>query len=190
MRVGIFGGTFNPIHIGHLIAAQRAQEKLKLDKVIFVPSYFPPHKNNKNIVEAEHRLKMVRLAVKGNEKFIVSDFEVKQKKKSYSIETVNYLREQYHKSTKFFFIIGEDSLATLSSWKCIEELIIKVTFAVVHRPQCENFSSQIKVRDVPMAGLDISSSEIRKRIGQGKSVQYLLPENVLKYLDKTNLYRS
>jgi len=188
MRIGIFGGTFNPIHIGHLVAAQRAQEKLKLDKVVFVPSHFPPHKSNKNVVAAKDRYYMVRLAIKGNTRFIVSDFEIKRETKSFSVDTVNHLTTQFSQDTKFFFIIGEDGLATLPSWKCIEELAAKVTFVVVHRPKCNQFSSRIKVRKVSMPGLEISSSEVRKRIKENKTVQYLVPEGVLRYIKKNNIY--
>ncbi len=188
MRIGIFGGTFNPVHIGHLIAAQSAWEKLKLDRVIFVPSYLPPHKSSKNVVAAKDRFNMVSAAIKGNLGFKVLDFEIKSKTRSYSIETVNYLIKQYPKKTKFFFIGGEDSLATLSSWKCIEELLTKVIFAMVYRPGYKKFSSKIKVQSIPMPGLDISSSEIRKRINQGKSVRYFLPEGVLRYIEKKKLY--
>ena len=188
MRIGIFGGTFNPIHIGHLIAARRAQEKLRLDKVIFVPSYLPPHKSSKNVVDAKHRFNMVSLAVEEDEDFVVEDFEVKRKQRSYSIETVNFLKERYPENTKLYFLIGEDILATLSRWKCIEELLAKVTFAAIYRPGCKEFSSKIKVQPVPMSGLDVSSSEIRKKIHQNKNVKYLLPEVVLRYLYKKKLY--
>ncbi|VAX36990.1 Nicotinate-nucleotide adenylyltransferase [hydrothermal vent metagenome] len=189
MRIGIFGGTFNPIHIGHLVAAQTVQEKLRLDKVVFVPSYLPPHKSSKNIIAAKDRYQMVQQAIKGNINFSVSDFEVKRIEKSYSIETVNFLETQFPRRTKIFFIIGEDGLATLSTWRCIDELLSKVTFAVVHRPGCEGRFSEIKIQAIPMAGLDISSSEIRKRIKANKKVQYILPQSVWQYIEKKKLYK-
>ena len=188
-RIGILGGTFNPIHIGHLAMAQRACDALKLDRVIFVPSNLPPHKNDKNVISGRDRLVMVRLAISGNKQFDVSDFEVNRLGKSYSINTAIYLREHFP-GAKLFFIIGQDSLAMLSQWRLIQDLIKIVNFVVVNRPGVKQARSPIKVQTIHMPNLDISSSYVRKQIAAGKTVRYLVPESVRLYIEKRRLYES
>ena len=187
-RIGILGGTFNPIHLGHLAIAQWAYEKLKLDKVIFVPSYFPPHKSSRGVVEAKHRLEMVRLATEDNPYFEVSDFEILKKGKSYSVDTMRHFKTEFPRRTQFYFIIGEDALKTLSSWKNITELVKLTTFVVMNRPGFERKQSKIPVRFLTMLGMDISSSYIRKCLESAKSVKYFLPEQVLMYIRRHQLY--
>jgi len=139
-RIGILGGTFNPIHIGHLAIAEWSYEKLKLDKVIFVPTYLPPHKSSRGVIDAKTRYKMVELAIKDNPHFEISDFEIKKGGKSYSIDTVRYFSEKFNKDTKLYFIIGEDCLSTLHKWKEIEKLVSLASFVVVNRPGVEAFT--------------------------------------------------
>jgi nicotinate-nucleotide adenylyltransferase len=112
-RIGILGGTFNPIHIGHLAIAEEAREQLGLDKIIFVPCYLPPHKGSQDVLEARHRYSMVRLATKSNSLFTISDFEIKKQGKSYSIDTLKHFHLIYPQGTKFFFSVGSDSLPYL-----------------------------------------------------------------------------
>ena len=189
-RIGILGGTFNPVHIGHLTIAQMVSEKIKLDQVIFIPSYLPPHKSNRNIAPAEDRYQMLRLAIKGNPKFAISDFEIKKQGKSYSIDTIKYLKGKFPRGTKFFFIIGSDLLATLHTWKRIDELEKLVSFISVNRPGFKKRGSRIKVRSVTVPGVQTSSTFARQRLMKGKTVKYLVLDNVLEYIKKNKLYRK
>jgi nicotinate-nucleotide adenylyltransferase len=188
-RIGILGGTFNPIHIGHLTIAQMVCEQLKLDKVLFVPSNLPPHKSGKNIASSKDRAHMVRLAIRGNSRFQFSDFEIKKKGKSYSIDTVTYFRDLYPRGTKLFFIIGSDLLFMLDTWRRINEVQKIVTFAAVHRPGFKGKRSRVKVKRITIPGLQTSSSYVRERLISGKTVKYLVPDNILKYIKDKKLYR-
>jgi nicotinate-nucleotide adenylyltransferase len=187
-RIGILGGTFNPIHIGHLAIAQTVLEKLKLDCVLFIPSNLPPHKASTDVISATKRLAMVRLAIRHYQKFKVSNFEVSRPGKSYSIDTVRHLSKHFTNKTKFFFIIGQDSLPTLHSWKEIDNLRKLVTFVVVNREGIKVKKGKMRVQSLTMPGLDVSSSFIRERILKKQTVRYLLPEAVEMYIQKHKLY--
>ena len=189
-RIGILGGTFNPVHIGHLTIAQMVCQQVGLDRVVFIPSYLPPHKSGKNVISARDRYHMLRLAVKGNPKFRTNDFEIKKGGRSYSVETVKYLRKEYPRGTKFFFIIGSDLLPRLYTWKDIHELKKMVTFLSVSRPGFRRKKSKIRVRSITVPGLHTSSTFARQRLLAGKTVKYLVPENVLRYIQKKKLYRK
>jgi nicotinate-nucleotide adenylyltransferase len=188
-RIGILGGTFNPIHIGHLSIAQTVQEKFELEKVLFVPAFRPPHRSITRLASPEERFQMVRLGIKSNPLFEVSDFEIKREGKSYSIDTVKHFRKVYPKGTKLFFIIGADNFAELSEWKCIDEILEIVSFIVVNRPGYEIKNSKIKHYVVNMPGMDIASSHIRRLIAQGKSVKYLVPESVFRYIKRKKIFK-
>lgn len=187
-KIGLFGGTFNPIHIAHLVLAQSACDQLKLDKVIFIPSNISVHKNNRHIISAEDRLKMVQLATKGNSKFFVSNIEIKRSGLSYSIDTVEYYKKRYPSQTKFYFIIGEDTHCSLHRWKCIDDLLKKVNFVSASRLTKGNESPKIKVRHISMPVMNVSSSDIRQRVKKGTSIQYFVPTKVKEYIQKNNLY--
>jgi len=187
-RIGILGGTFNPIHIGHLTIAQMVHEQMKLDKVIFVPSNLPPHKTGKNVASSGNRYHMIRLAIAGNPRFEISDFEIKREGKSYSIETVKHFQKFYSQRTKFFFIIGDDLLPTLHTWRRVEEILKIVSFVVVNRPGFKERKSKIKVKSISVPGLQTSSSYVRRRIISGKTAKYLVPDNVLEYIRRKKLY--
>ena len=189
-RIGFFGGTFNPIHMGHLAIAQMAQETFKLDKVIFIPSHQPPHKNIAPLAPAKDRYKMVRLAVAGNNNFEVTDVETLRVGKSYTIDTLRYFRKIYSAKAKLFFIIGGDSFSTLPKWKNIDEILKLVTFIVVNRPGFHASNKNIKHLTVTKPGIDISSSYLRSRIESGKSVRYLVPEAIFHYIEKNGLYKN
>ena len=189
-RVALFGGTFDPIHLGHLIIAQMVIESMSLDQVIFVPSCTPPHKNTKQLFSAEDRLNMVRLAVRGNPQFLVSDVEYKRGGKSYSIDTVRYYRQILSKKTKLFFIVGGDALHTLNTWKEIDELRKQVEFVCVNRPGYVGDEEKDEYHSVTIQGIDISSTQIRQRIVQGKRIQYLVPEAVLRYIERHHLIKG
>lgn len=189
MRIGILGGTFNPIHLGHLVLAEEAKEKLNLDKVIFVPAYIPPHKKDEEIVEANHRLKMVELAAKGNPCFEVSPFEIDAKTTSYSVETLREFKKRYGEDTKLFFITGADSLGELFSWKELDEIFKLSQFIVTNRPGYDIANVPKEIEVVTITSLEVSSSQIRKKIKENKSIRYLVPESVREYIIAKRLYK-
>lgn len=190
MRIGILGGTFNPIHIGHLVLAEEAKESLKLDRVIFIPAFMPPHKNSSSIINPDDRLQMVCLAVQGNDAFEVSDIEIRKQRMSYSVYTLRDLHKQYGKGTGFFLITGSDSLGELTSWKNIQEVFRMSQFVVASRPgfPVKDVPSQIKV--VLITPLEISSTQIRRKIREGHSIRYLVPDPVRGYILEKGLYRD
>ena len=189
-RIGILGGTFNPIHIGHLAIAQTVCDRLNLDKVLFVPSYYPPHKGHKNVIDTRHRTKMVELAIKHNPRFGIEDFEIKRPGKSYSIDTLKYLHRIYPPKTKFFFIIGSDMVKDLGEWKRIDELLELVQFVVVSRKGYGKLRTKYKAKVVATLDLSVSSSYLRQCLRKNITVRYLLPDNVLYYIKKFRLYHS
>lgn len=189
-RIGIFGGTFNPVHMGHLAIAQIALESFDLDKVIFVPSRQPPHKNIEPLAPAKNRYKMVKMAIAGNDRFEISDVEIKRDGKSYTIDTLQYFQDIFSAKTKMFFIVGGDAFTTLPKWKEIDRVLKLATFIVVNRPGFETSGKMIKHLTVTKPGIDISSSYLRERIKSGKSVRYLVPEAVFWYIEKHGLYKK
>jgi nicotinate-nucleotide adenylyltransferase len=187
MRIGILGGTFNPVHIGHLILADEVREKLELGKVIFVPTYIAPHKTNSDVLCARHRYSMLRLAIKGNKYFSVSDVEIKRNGKSYTIDTVRFFKKRHPKDT-LFFITGSDLLKYLDAWKDLKEILSLVKFIVATRPgyALENIPSYIST--IAIRAVDVSAYQIRRRIKERKSFRYLVPEAVRDYIIKKRLY--
>jgi nicotinate-nucleotide adenylyltransferase len=201
MKIGIFGGTFNPIHTGHLVVAQDAMETLQLSGVLFIPSAIPPHKSPESLAPAAHRLRMIRAAIRSDARFSVSDIEIKRGGKSYSVDTLRELR-RHHPRVEWFFIIGSDSFKELHSWREIETLARLCQFAVVARPHFE-----METMTARRVGLDaatfkrvsrhpihahlvnISSTEIRARVRAGKSIRYLVPDAVARHIEKHSLYR-
>lgn len=188
MKAGILGGTFNPIHIGHLILAEEVREKLKLDKVIFVPTYLPPHKDNSDIAAAAHRYNMIKLAIKTNKYFSVSDIEIKRDGRSYTIDTVKEFKKR-SPGDDLYFITGSDLLNYLEEWKDLSDIIKMVKFIVATRPgyPLERLPSYIST--VEIRAVDISAFEIRKHIKENKSFRYLVPDRVFDYIIRKGLYR-
>jgi nicotinate-nucleotide adenylyltransferase len=189
MNIGILGGTFNPIHIGHLVMGQVALEKIGLDKVIFIPSNIPPHKNIRRLASARHRYEMVKLSISDNPHFAVSDLEIRRPGKSYTIDTVVALKKEYPSQTRFYFIIGGDSVDTLSGWKDIERLKKMVKFVALNRPGFKPRQTSIRVKSLVMPSLEISSSYLRNCFSSGGSAMYLLRYRVVEYIQKNCLYR-
>ena len=189
LRIGILGGTFDPVHIGHMAIAQKALEKCRLDKVIFVPSALPPHKKIARLASSRDRYQMVALAIQSNPRFEISDYEIKKGGKSYSVDTVRHFQEVFPPGTKLFFIIGEDNVDTLETWKEIGRIVEIVTFIVVNRPGFQHHQKKIKFQSVTLPGMDISSSYLRRGIEQGKTIKYLVPDKVLEYIEKNQLYK-
>lgn len=187
-RIGILGGTFNPPHLGHLALAQESLERLKLDKIVFIPTYIPPHKKvHKD--NAKMRYKMVALACKGNPKFEVSTIELRKKTVSYSVDTLRRLRNQYGKNTQLFFIMGSDSLGELDSWKDVDELLKLANFVVMNRPGVRIKRLKKNVKLIIGPALDISSSMIRNRVRRSQSIRYYVPDSVRDFIMENKFYK-
>ena len=187
MRIGIFGGTFDPIHTGHLILARDAQEALDLERVIFVPNHRSPHKETVSAAPAEIRSAMVAAAIKGEPGFSRDETEVQRGGSSYAIETVLHLRE-LHTEADFFYFIGEDNLAQLHTWRRIDELHYLVQFVVLARG--EGGGGAHPYITLHQRRVDISATEIRGRVAKGESIRYLVPESVRDMIYQHQLYRE
>ena len=198
MKVGVMGGTFDPIHLGHLATAESVREIFQLDEILFIPAARPPHKVEKNVTPELHRLMMTFLATKSNENFQVSPMEILRDGLSYTLETVNELHKKLGSSTDLFFIIGADSLRDLPTWYQSRELVKRCHFIATTRPNVEvdfaalkKFFGKLgtqKIHQVATPGIEISSTEIRRRVKAGLSIKYLVPEVVEEYIAKENLY--
>ena len=188
MKIGIIGGTFNPIHLGHLVLAEEVRQKIGLNKVVFVPTNLPPHKNDDEIISASHRLRMLRLSISGNPYFSVSDMEIKRGGRSYTIDTIKEFKKIYHEH-ELYFLIGSDLINYLNEWKDLKEIITLVKFIVATRPgyPLENLPDYITTIDI--RAVDISAFEIRQCIKQNCSFRYLVPEAVRSYILKKGLYK-
>lgn len=197
-KVGIFGGTFDPIHNGHLYIAYEALNQLKLDKIIFIPGGNPPHKSFSSVSDANQRYKMVELAIKSYENFEISDYELKKTTKSYSFETL-----EYYKSLsigELYFILGADSLITIDSWKNVDRIMEAATLVVFNRPgftkeQLVEKKAEVehkynkKIIYLDLLNLEISSSGVREEISTGKRVDFFIPDSVKRYIEENNIYR-
>lgn len=198
-KAGIMGGTFNPIHLGHLIAAEEVREKLDLDYVVFLPSGNPPHKLESDVLEGRDRYEMVKLAVDDNDYFRTSDLEIRRTGKTYTYDTLKELGISY-KDVEFYFLIGFDTLRDMETWKNIREVFKMTTFVVVNRGNLreemrEEIARKIslynaKILVVDMPNIDVSSTDIRARVSRGKSIRYLVPHRVYEYIMNRGLYRS
>ncbi len=182
------GGTFNPIHYGHLFLAEEVKNTLRYDSVLFIPTNIPVHKMSFDVVNANHRLEMLRLAVEPYDEFVVENCEIMRKGKSYTIDTVKELKEKYGWVDKPGFVIGDDLATTFHTWKNSEELVELVDLIVVHRLYKKRVKLDYKHIYVDNFMLPISASEIRKRIKNGYAVKFLLPDNVLEYIIENELY--
>jgi nicotinate-nucleotide adenylyltransferase len=193
MKLGVFGGTFNPPHIGHLIVVESVCDQLHFDKILFVPSANPPNKNDRSIAPAADRLQMTRLATQGNSRFDVSAIEVQRDGISYTIDTVNELIEMYPRSS-LSLIIGADNLLEFETWKSPDEILTKVELVAMTRPgfpmeqERGKHSKFVTFVHVPQVG--ISGTEIRRRIKTGRTIRYLVPQSVEEYIGRRGLYRE
>lgn len=198
MKIGIMGGTFDPIHLGHLATAEAVREIFALDEILFIPAARPPHKSAKPITDSRHRLAMTTLATQSNRFFRVSDIELKRKGLSYTLDTMNELHATFGATTDLFFIIGADSLADLSKWHAARELVTKSHFIATTRPGVDvNFSAVEKFFGAPATehihltttlGLEISSTDIRDKVRRRRSIKYLVPDAVEDYIRREGLY--
>jgi len=194
-RLGIMGGTFNPIHQGHLVAAEIVWDEFGLNEVVFVPSGKPPHKDNNEIASPEHRWMMTVLATIANEHFSTSPIEIHRGGESYTCDTILGLKEIYGKDTQCYFITGADAIAEISTWHKVDDLPKLAKFVAVSRPGYKLNMEKIDPRFrkctylVEVPALAISSTEVRRRIKRGQTIKYLVPEAVERYIYKNNLYR-
>ncbi|MBT9149271.1 MAG: nicotinate-nucleotide adenylyltransferase [Dehalococcoidia bacterium] len=198
MEIGLLGGTFDPVHLGHLIIAEEVRCKLGLSKVVFIPAGQPWLKVDRVITRGEHRLAMVRLAIASNPFFEVSLAELERSGPSYSVDTVSALRDEYGPEVGLYFIVGPDALVELHRWKEPARLAGLCQLIVVGRPSSREedlsalhaalpgISSRIRCVDVPQIG--ISSTEIRQRVRAGASIRYLVPPGVERYIYEQELY--
>lgn len=190
-KIGIYGGTFDPIHFGHLITAQSVFELRKLDKILFIPSFISPLKTDQMSSSPEDRIKMLKLAIKDIPHFDYTDFEIKKKNISYTIETIKELRKTY----KYIeLIIGYDNLLVFDKWKNPDELLKLVKLVVLQRKVTDEkirknnyFKDAIFIK-TPL--IDISGTDIRNRVMCGKSINFLVPQKVMAYIYKQNLYKE
>jgi nicotinate-nucleotide adenylyltransferase len=195
MKIGIMGGTFDPIHFGHMIAAESAREAAGLDEVWFMPTYIPPHKRNQPIASAEMRLAMVNLAIAEHPNFRAVDYELARGGISYTADTVQILR-QLHPELSFYYIIGADMVMYLPKWDRIEEIVEVVSFIGLQRPGFEVELKKLpkelaaKVQLVAMPLIEISSTVIRERKQHRQSVRYQVCDNVRIYMEANQLYES
>ena len=198
-RVGILGGTFDPIHVGHLMTAEAVRDEYHLDKVIFIPAAVPPHKQNQDVTEAMHRYVMTVLATCSNPNFEVSDIEMNRPRPSYTIDTIRELLERFGEDTEFYFITGADAIQEIHTWDRIEELLEMCHFIGASRQGCLPDVNQIKasfgelgkrkIHRLETPELEISSTDIRNRIKKGYSIKYIVPTAVEQYIYKQGLYR-
>ena len=198
-RIGIMGGTFNPIHIGHLLLAENAYSAFGLDQVLFIPSGCSYMKEQSAILDAATRLRMTALAIEDNPHFQVSDIEIRRPGYTYTCETLEQLEKQ-NPDAEYFFLVGADSLFAMETWKDPEIIFQKATVLAAVRDDCGNsrLSEQARrLREkyranlflIPSGNVEISSSDIRRRIQEGRSIRYLVPERVRKYIEENGLYR-
>lgn len=198
-RLGIMGGTFDPIHYGHLVTAECARHEFCLDRVVFVPSARPPHKKAGQVTDADHRYRMTLLAVDANPAFEVSRIEIDRQGYSFTIDTVREFRRLYGEKTEIFFITGADAILEIMNWKSASRLIELCSFIAATRPGFDltelsrlfsglprEYGEKIHPMEVP--ALAISSTDIRRRVREGRPIKYLLPDLVELYLRKHCLY--
>lgn len=197
-NIGIMGGTFNPIHMGHLIAAQEVLNKMKMDKILFIPTGNPPHKRKNEVIPKEDRYEMVRLAVQNNHCFEVSNIEIEREGQTYSYDTLIELHNTYYE-TNFYFIIGFDTLQDLDTWKKVNEVCKMTSFIVVNRGNTsKEIEEEILLKEkkygckfslVNIPDIQISSSDIRSRIKNNESIKYLVRDEVEGYINQKGLYK-
>ncbi|MFN4033916.1 MAG: nicotinate-nucleotide adenylyltransferase [Fimbriimonadales bacterium] len=195
MRIGFLGGTFDPVHYGHLRLAEEAREAMGLQQVLFIPAFVSPFRTDESLSEPAHRLQMLRLATRDNPYFAVSEVEIARGGVSYTIETVHALRAQYPE-TELYLIIGADALGGFMGWRCPEQIARACTLLAGVRPDYDlqaamhTLSETVRprVRPIPTTPLSISAREIRQRVRAGRSIHYLTPPDVIEYIHRHQLY--
>jgi nicotinate-nucleotide adenylyltransferase len=200
-KIGLMGGTFDPIHYGHLVLAEQVRTRFDLDMVYFIPVGTPPHKEEENITNSGDRYFMTLLATITNPYFEMSKIEIENHDTSYTVDTIKKFKEAVDSDAQLYFITGADAIYELETWKNVKELLSICNFIAASRPGIdeykvkkkieylnEKYNGNIILTSVP--ALAISSTDIRQRIKEGKSIKYILPESVEYYIYKNNLYRT
>ncbi|MFC1999015.1 nicotinate-nucleotide adenylyltransferase [Chloroflexota bacterium] len=198
MKIGIMGGTFDPVHIGHLIVAEEARYQLGLDKVVFLPAGRPWFKSDRIVTEGKVRLEMIKSAIKDNRLFEVSDLELEREGPTYSIDSISELREQFG-GAELYFLIGLDALAEIHRWKHPDELIGMCQVIGLTRPGYTDFDwsnikkriagASQKIKIIQVSQIGVSSGDIRMMVQNGISVRYLVPDAVVRYIEEKGLYK-
>ncbi|HHY13329.1 MAG TPA: nicotinate-nucleotide adenylyltransferase [Thermoanaerobacterales bacterium] len=199
-KIGIMGGTFDPIHYGHLVTAEAVRSNFGLDIVLFVPTGRPPHKKTYKVTDSVHRYLMTVLATVTNPFFEVSRVEIDREGFSYTVDTIKELKEIYGESSDLYFISGADAILEIITWKRVDELLDLCYFVAATRPgyELKELDGEIdKIRNLhekqlfslEVPAMAISSTDIRKRVKEGRSIKYLLPESVEYYIKKNKLYK-
>lgn len=199
MRLGLLGGTFDPIHLGHLILAERCREECRLDQVWFLPAGNPPHKQNETISPGNERAEMVELAIAGHPQFSVNRMELSRTGRSFTVDTLRELQAQ-DSTRELFFLIGADSLADLPMWRDPAGIAELATIVAVNRgdrplPDLDALRSRLgdavmqRIQIVTMPGIDLSATDIRRRVREGKSIRFMTPRPCEIYIEQHGLYR-
>jgi nicotinate-nucleotide adenylyltransferase len=195
MQIGIMGGTFDPLHLGHLFVAEQAREQMSLDEVWFMPSNVPPHKDQQPFADPLHRLEMVRLAIADHPKFKLCELEFEIGGISYSVNTATILKQRYPQH-QFHWIIGADMVQYLPKWYRIQDMVELATFIGLDRPGYVHSNQELpdwlsnSITMIKMVQVDISSTDVRNRLARGHSVRYMLTEPVRSYIQENQLYGS
>jgi nicotinate-nucleotide adenylyltransferase len=189
MRIGIFGGTFNPVHKGHLFLAGQAKKSLDLNEIIFVPAYTPPHKPPEGIIDADKRHHMVKLAVSDKQYLSVSRYEIDRKSKVYSIDTIRHFKRIFPKHAQLFFLLGADALSGLNLWKDLDKIFKLCELIVFSRPGFNLKTTESRIKVVGINALDVSSTSVRDAIKNNYSIRGLVPKAVADYIKRKRLYR-
>lgn len=191
-RLGIYGGTFDPVHMGHLLMAEEAVERLRLDRLVFLPAARPAHKRDRRITSAAHRVAMLKLAIRGNPRFAVSSFEASRDGVTYTVQSLEWFAKR--EAADLFFLMGQDSLEEFDTWRDPDRILALARLAVVPRGDGERpgLAAAVRRRVVflkpPRIG--IAASEIRRRLARRRTVRYWLPDSVLAYIRRHGLYRA
>lgn len=199
MKIGIMGGTFNPIHLGHLVLSEYIRDEMGLDKIIFIPTGNPPHKDSSKIISGVHRKAMVELSIEDNSYFTLSDIELERTEKSYTIDTIHELKNMY-KDDSLIMIIGADSLMDIERWREPSKLLNAIDIIVADRVLRDeedvveeiarlNLKYSVGIRYFHTPLIEISSTQIRDRSNNGKSIKYLVKKEVYNYILENNLYK-
>ena len=192
-RLGVLGGTFDPIHAGHLVIARGVVERCALDRLLFIPSARPPHKRGHAVASPDDRYRMAQLAAQQDPRFEVSDLEINRPGLSYTVDTLEALREIYGESCAFHLVLGADSLLEIDTWHAPDRLFELATVVTVPRPDKDLTGVAPRWRDrvvpIQLPEIDISSTDIRRRAGTGLPIAHLVPEEVAGYIEERGLYR-
>ena len=215
VRLGLFGGTFNPVHFGHLRAAEEIAEIMRLETILFIPASSPPHKNLSPLVKFSHRFEMVRLATSDRPGFTVSDMEAHREGPSFTVDSLRQMHEKYGGELDAYFVVGHEAFLELPTWKDYTELFKLTNFVIINRPEYHPEQAERLLREKvspdfswdpglnaftcpelrnvyyqEITRLDVSSTEIRDRLARGTSIRYLVPERVRAYIHENNLYQN